>query len=64
MTKTFSKLVRPENRQSEFTVGATEELITMLFNNRIKGMVFEEELKDHPLMQRLKNNAERSKDCE
>lgn len=58
------QLVRPENRQSEFTVGATEELITMLFNNRIKGMVFEEELKDHPLMQRLKNNAERSKDCE
>lgn len=64
------QLVRPknsensENSESEYTVVATDELITMLFNNRIKGMEFEEELKDHPLMQYLKENAERPKKCE
>lgn len=58
------QLVRPKNWESEFTVNASDELITLLFNKRIKGMVFEEELKDHPLMQRLKTNAERSKECE
>lgn len=48
------QLVRPENCDSEFTVNASDKLITLLFNHRIKGMVFEEELKDHPLMQCLK----------
>lgn len=48
------QLVRPENSESEYTVNANDELITMLFNNRIKGMVFEDELKNHPLMQCLK----------
>lgn len=48
------QLVRPKKCESEFTVNASDELITLLFNNRIKGKVFEEELKDHPLMQCLK----------
>lgn len=58
------QLVCFKNWELEFIVNVSDELIMLLFNKRIKGMVFEEELKDYLLMQCFKINVERLKECE
>jgi hypothetical protein len=49
------QLVRPEGQRSSFTVEAGKELISTFYEERIKGSVIEDYVKDHPLLLFLRN---------